>query len=125
MNKEIIKALGDSKNFDIDANNDYVAEMLEGQLDSFIKNKKIKLSDDDFEKWVKEIQVLCAECYKCGWERALKDAEEAGTLIRLPCKVSEIVKELLTKIRSEFKKSGILLDFSSIAKQYGVEVEDD
>ncbi|MBQ3421514.1 MAG: hypothetical protein IJH34_07555 [Romboutsia sp.] len=38
-------------------------------------------------------------------------------------KESETVKELLTKIRDEFKKSGILLNFSLIAKQYGVEIE--
>ena len=38
-------------------------------------------------------------------------------------KESEIVKELLTKIRREFKKSGILLDFTPIAEQYDVEVQ--
>lgn len=36
----------------------------------------------------------------------------------------ETVKEILTKIRKEFKKAGILLDFSIIAKQYGVEIEE-
>ena len=91
MNKEIMKTLGNSKNFDINVNNNYVAEMLEGQLDSFIKNSKVKLSDDDFEKWVKEIQVLCAECYKHGWERALQDAEDNRIIIKPPCKIGDKV----------------------------------
>ena len=73
MTKEIIKALKDSKGFNIVVNNNYVAEMLEGQLDSFVKNEKVKVSDDDFEKWVCEICILCATCYSAGWQRAKED----------------------------------------------------
>lgn len=52
-------------------------------------------------------------------ERAREIGKEMFDKVR-----KETAREILTKIRKEFKKAGILLDFSIIAKQYGVEVEE-
>lgn len=73
IDKDIEHVLENSKQFDVTANYDYVSEMLDAQLDYFSDKGEIdaqNLTDDSFERWVKELCLLCATCYAAGWERS-------------------------------------------------------
>lgn len=78
----------------------------------------IILTKEDMQKYAKDCligEVVGLDILNGEIARGERKAKEAR---------KETAREILTKIRKEFKKAGILLDFSIIAKQYGVEVEE-
>lgn len=67
--QKIIEALDEAEEFDIEANYDYISETLDEQLDYF--EQGANLTDNQFEEWVQELMVVCANCYKYGWKRGI------------------------------------------------------